>query len=118
VLVLSAVTGAEGYDTPPGLDDDGWRVLLANLDRLATLAAGRGVRAVLHPHVGTMVENGAEVGRVLEGSSISLCLDTGHLLIGAVPTRPSWPARRPSGSSTSISRTSTPASPGGSKTAG
>ena len=82
VLVLSAVTGAEGYDTRPELDDDGWRVLLANLDRLATLAAGRGVRAVLHPHVGTMVENGAEVRRVLEGSSISLCLDTGHLLIG------------------------------------
>jgi inosose dehydratase len=52
------------------------------VDRLATLAAGRDVRAVLHPHVGTMVENGAEVGRVLEGSSISLCLDTGHLLIG------------------------------------
>jgi inosose dehydratase len=29
-----------------------------------------------------MVENGAEVRRVLDGSSISLCLDTGHLLIG------------------------------------
>jgi inosose dehydratase len=40
------------------------------------------VLAVLHPHVGTMVENGYEVQRVLEGSSISLCLDTGHLLIG------------------------------------
>ena len=38
--------------------------------------------AVLHPHVGTMVENGDEVQRVLSGSSISLCLDTGHLLIG------------------------------------
>ena len=38
--------------------------------------------AVLHPHVGTMVENGPEVQRVLEGSSIALCLDTGHLLIG------------------------------------
>jgi inosose dehydratase len=37
---------------------------------------------VLHPHVGTMIENTAEVQRVLEGSSISLCLDTGHLLIG------------------------------------
>ena len=82
VLVLSAVTGAEGYDSRPELDDDGWRVLLGNLDRLAALAAGRGVRAVLHPHVGTMVENGPEVRRVLEGSSISLCLDTGHLLIG------------------------------------
>jgi inosose dehydratase len=82
VLVLSAVTGAEGYDSRPVLDDDGWRVLLGNLDRLAALAASRGVRAVLHPHVGTMVENGPEVRRVLEGSGISLCLDTGHLLIG------------------------------------
>jgi inosose dehydratase len=82
VLVLSAATGAEGYDTRPELDDDGWRVLLANLDRLAALAVDRGVRAVLHPHVGTMVESGAEVRRVLDGSGVSLCLDTGHLLIG------------------------------------
>ena len=29
-----------------------------------------------------MVETGDEVQRVLEGSAISLCLDTGHLLIG------------------------------------
>jgi len=46
------------------------------------LSAAHGVRAVLHPHVGTMVERGDEVRRVLEGSAISLCLDTGHLLIG------------------------------------
>ena len=46
------------------------------------MAAEHGVRAVLHPHVGTMIENGDEVQRVLDGSSISLCLDTGHLLIG------------------------------------
>ena len=82
VLVLSAVTGADGYDTRPELDDDGWRVLLGNLDRLAALAASRGVRAVLHPHVGTMIETGEEVQQVLDGSWISLCLDTGHLLIG------------------------------------
>jgi inosose dehydratase len=82
VLVLSAVTGADGYDSRPVLDDDGWMVLLANLDRLAELAASHGVRAVLHPHVGTMVETGEEVRQVLDGSWISLCLDTGHLLIG------------------------------------
>ena len=80
--MLSAVTGQEGYDTRPELDEAGWRTLLANLDRLTALAAEHGVRAVLHPHVGTMVEHGDEVWRVLEGSSISLCLDTGHLLIG------------------------------------
>ncbi|GAA1234968.1 sugar phosphate isomerase/epimerase family protein [Pseudonocardia alaniniphila] len=82
VLVLSAVSGLDGYDTRPTLDDAGWLTLLTNLDRLADLAAEHGVRAVLHPHVGTMVENGEEVQRVLDGSSIALCLDTGHLLIG------------------------------------
>jgi inosose dehydratase len=82
VLVLSAVSGLDGYDTRPALDDAGWRALLANLDRLSHAAAEHGVRAVLHPHVGTMVENGEEVQRVLDGSSIALCLDTGHLLIG------------------------------------
>jgi inosose dehydratase len=82
VLVLSAVTGLDGYDERPDLDADGWRTLLGNLDRLDALAADHGVTAVLHPHVGTMVENGTEVQRVLDGSAIALCLDTGHLLIG------------------------------------
>ena len=82
VLVLSAATGQDGYDTRPDLDEAGWKTLLTNLDRLTSLADARGVRAVLHPHVGTMVERGEEVQRVLEGSAISLCLDTGHLLIG------------------------------------
>lgn len=82
VLVLSADTGLTGYDARPELDDAAWRTLLTNLDRLAALAAEHGVRAVLHPHVGTMVENTDDVQRVLDGSSIALCLDTGHLLIG------------------------------------
>src|SRR4051794_6691999 len=82
VLVLSAITGLRGYDTRPALDDTGWRTLLGNLDRLTELAADRGVRAVLHPHVGTMVETGDDVQHVLAGSTISLCLDTGHMLIG------------------------------------
>jgi len=82
VLVLSAISGLHGYDTRPDLDDSGWQTLLGNLDHLTDLAADRGVRAVLHPHVGTMVETGDDVQRVLAGSSISLCLDTGHLLIG------------------------------------
>ena len=82
VLVLSAVTGSAGYDARPQLDEAGWKRLLSNLDRVAKLAAERDVRAVLHPHVGTMIETGDEVQQVLAGSSISLCLDTGHLLIG------------------------------------
>jgi inosose dehydratase len=81
-LVLSADSGLTGYDSRPTLDDEGWRTLLGNLDRLTALAASRGITAVLHPHVGTMVEKPDEVRRVLDGSGIALCLDTGHLLIG------------------------------------
>jgi inosose dehydratase len=82
VLVLAAATGTDGYDSRSTLDDDQWATLLDNLDLLAAAAAEKGVLAVLHPHVGTMVENPDDVRRVLDGSSIALCLDTGHLLIG------------------------------------
>ncbi|WP_301174997.1 TIM barrel protein [Actinomadura geliboluensis] len=81
-LVLAAVTGLDGYDERPALDAAGWAALLGNLDRIDAVAADAGVRAVLHPHVGTMVERSDEVDRVLAGSAIPLCLDTGHLLIG------------------------------------
>ncbi|MFJ8546070.1 TIM barrel protein [Streptomyces sp. NPDC093586] len=81
-VVVAAATGADGYDDRPVLDAAGWSVLLANLDRISTAAAGAGVLATLHPHVGTMVESGEETQRVLDGSGIGLCLDTGHLLIG------------------------------------
>jgi inosose dehydratase len=81
-LVLSAVSGQEGYDSRPELDDEGWATLLGNLSRSSAVATEKGIHAVLHPHVGTMIENTGEVQRVLDGSSIALCLDTGHLLIG------------------------------------
>jgi inosose dehydratase len=81
-LVLAAATGLEGYDARPVLDAAAWATLLTNLDRLAAAAAARGVRATLHPHVGTVVERPDEVDRVLDGSGVPLCLDTGHLLVG------------------------------------
>lgn len=81
-VVVAAATGADGYDARPELDAAGWSALLANLDRISAVAADSGLVATLHPHVGTMVESGEETRRVLDGSGIGLCLDTGHLLIG------------------------------------
>jgi len=81
-VVVAAATGVEGYDARPDLDDSQWDTLLANLDLVTAAAEARGLTATLHPHVGTMVESGAEAERVLAGSRIGLCLDTGHLLIG------------------------------------
>ena len=81
-IVLAAVSGLDGYNTRPELDERAWRTLFGNLDRIAERARERGVAAALHPHVGTMVESRIEVERVLAGATIPLCLDTGHLLIG------------------------------------
>jgi inosose dehydratase len=95
VLVLAAATGTGGYETRPELDEEGWAVLLANLRRAAARAAERGFTATLHPHAGTMVENRDEVCRVLDGTDVRLCLDTGHLMIGG--TDPAELAREAAG---------------------
>jgi inosose dehydratase len=79
MVVLAAGTGQDGYDARPDLDEAGWQTLLANLDRIDDHATSRGVEAALHPHMGTMIESGAETRRVLDGSHIGLCVDTGHL---------------------------------------
>ncbi|WP_338692750.1 TIM barrel protein [Streptomyces sp. Q6] len=81
-VVIAAATGIDGYDERPALDTEGWKSLLANLDRISAVAADAGLVATLHPHVGTMIESGEETRRVLDGSGVGLCLDTGHLLIG------------------------------------
>lgn len=86
VVVLAATTGADGYDERPVLDEAQWSTLLTNLDRISQHATDRGVSATVHPHMGTMIEDAADVQRVLEGSSIALCIDTGHLVAaGADP---------------------------------
>ncbi|HEY8340406.1 MAG TPA: TIM barrel protein [Egibacteraceae bacterium] len=82
VLVLAADTGSAGYDVAADLDETRWRVLLDRLDAARDLVAARGLRLALHPHVGTVVERREHVERVLEGSGVPLCVDTGHLLVG------------------------------------
>jgi inosose dehydratase len=79
VVVLAAATGVDGYDARPELDDVQWKTLLTNLDRIADHAAERGVMAVIHPHIGTLVETAEDVQRVVDGSHIGFCIDTGHL---------------------------------------
>lgn len=86
VLVLAAVTGRQGYDRPPALDEREWSALLSNLDRIQSAASAAGVTACLHPHLGTQVETPEQVERVVRDSSIGICLDTGHYAVaGGVP---------------------------------
>lgn len=88
-LVLAADSGLDGYDVKrPELTDAQWDIVFSNLNRISDYAASLGIKAVLHPHVGTIIETREDVLKVVEGSSISFCLDTGHMFIGG--TDPVW----------------------------
>ncbi|MGB3351889.1 MAG: sugar phosphate isomerase/epimerase [Mycobacterium sp.] len=82
VLVIGAATGRDGYDGRSTLDREQWDRLVANLEHVEKVAQDSDVRAVLHPHMGTVIERREEVYQLLGSCSVPLCLDTGHLLIG------------------------------------
>lgn len=92
VMVLAAETGQAGYDAPrPDMTEERWQTLADNLTRIAERAKERGVRAVIHPHAGTMVETLDDVNEVLTRTDMDFCIDTGHMWIGG--TDPVWFAK-------------------------
>ena len=106
VVVLAAATGRDGYDSRPVLDEAQWATLFANLDRLAQ-SSPTWPAAVLHPHVGTIVETGT-TSTACWLVRRSRCAWTPDLLIGG--TDPLELAGRTHASLTPTSRTSTPRS--------
>jgi inosose dehydratase len=75
----------EGFDAKPVLADKGPRdgdVDLAGVERAVELARARGFEPAFHHHMGTRVQTPAEIERLLEGTSVGLLLDTGHLTAG------------------------------------
>ena len=88
-LVLAADSGKAGYDEKrTELSGEQWSTVFKNLNAIAALAKSVGVTAVLHPHVGTIIETHDDVVNVVNGTDISFCLDTGHMVIGGAD--PVW----------------------------
>src|SRR5437764_4664788 len=81
-VLCSAAVVDDGWSPRIELDDAQWAHLVHALALVDLVAAEHGVRHVLHPHWGTLVEQAADVARVLEQSDVSLCLDTGHFALG------------------------------------
>ncbi|MGI8824094.1 MAG: sugar phosphate isomerase/epimerase family protein [Chloroflexota bacterium] len=59
-----------------------FEVLARGLDRCAALAARRGLQAVYHPHLGSMVESPEDLEKLTKLSDIALCPDTAHVVAG------------------------------------
>ena len=86
--LISAVVVNLGWSPRLPLSDTGWRAVFDGFSRLDEIAASHGLTHVTHPHWGTLVESRDDVSRVVEGSDVLLCLDTGHLVLGG--TDPVW----------------------------
>jgi inosose dehydratase len=92
VLVYAETSGVGDRRRPlssrPRLRDEEWRDFGSRLTDLADRLARSGIRLAYHHHMGTVVENEAEIDRLMAatGDSVGLVLDTGHLAFaGADP---------------------------------
>jgi inosose dehydratase/3D-(3,5/4)-trihydroxycyclohexane-1,2-dione acylhydrolase (decyclizing) len=77
----------------PRLPSEEWPRFAKRLTTLAERLAGEGLRLVYHHHMGTVVESGEDVHRLMEmtGDAVHLLLDTGHLTFAGAD--PAWFAR-------------------------
>jgi inosose dehydratase len=81
-FLCSAAVVDDAWSPRVELDGRQWDHLLRALRHVDAAAAEAGVQNVLHPHWGTLVERDEDLRRVLEGSDVDICLDTGHLVLG------------------------------------
>jgi inosose dehydratase len=83
VFVAAAVQDLD-WSAPVPLDDNGWKRAGDRLGEIADIATAAGLRLVIHPHVGTVLETAADVERALAHTDVPWCFDTGHLFVGGV----------------------------------
>ena len=74
--------GQAASDRSLGFDAEGWKRFAEGVEMAVACCRERGYVPTFHHETGTHVEAPWEIERVLEDTSIGLCLDTGHLLLG------------------------------------
>lgn len=96
IMVVAEVGGCVHGDqrarlsSRPQLTDEQWATFTGRLTGLARRMRERGMRLAYHHHMGTVVQSGEDVDRLMQqtGPEVELLLDTGHLTFaGADPLR-------------------------------
>jgi inosose dehydratase len=83
-VFVAAVVVDQQWSPRRELSDVEWERVVRRLDEVQEIAARHGLTLALHPHAGTLVEQAADVERVLATSDVGWCFDSGHLLIGGI----------------------------------
>ncbi len=74
--------GQAAKDPTLGFDAEGWKHFAHGVEMAIARCRERGYEPTLHHETGTHIEAPWEIEKVLELTTIGLCLDTGHLLLG------------------------------------
>ena len=74
--------GQAARDRTLGLDAEGWKHFADGVEVAVARCRERSYEPTFHHETGTYVEAPWEIEKVLELTTIGLCLDTGHLLLG------------------------------------
>jgi inosose dehydratase len=83
-LLVAAIVADAAWSAPVELGDEGWLRVARNLQTLTDDVEASGLRLVVHPHAGTLLEDGRDIEALLAHTEPHWCLDTGHLAIGGV----------------------------------
>ncbi|MEO5898620.1 MAG: TIM barrel protein [Ilumatobacteraceae bacterium] len=86
----SARIGLAATDHRHGLDDHGWNALCSTVQTAVDRCRSAGFEPTFHHHAGSYVEAPWEIDRLLEGTDVQLCLDTGHLVAGGGDPLEGW----------------------------
>jgi inosose dehydratase len=74
--------GQAASDRSLGFDAEGWKRFADGVEAAVARCRERNFEPTFHHETGTGIEAVWEIDKVLELTSIGLCLDTGHLLLG------------------------------------
>jgi inosose dehydratase len=88
--------GQGATDHSLGFDAEGWKHFANGVEMAVSRCRERNYEPTFHHETGTHIEAPWEIEKVLELTSIGLCLDTGHLLLGGgdpVRAMREWKAR-------------------------
>ena len=94
--VRRARPGQGATDRTLGFDAEGWKRFADGVEMAVARCRERNYEPTFHHETGTHIEAVWEIEKVLELTTIGLCLDTGHLLLGGgdpVTAMRDWHAR-------------------------
>jgi inosose dehydratase len=70
------------------LSDREWDTLCSGLDRLAAICESEGIPMAYHPHMGTVIQDEMQLGRLMSQTrKVGLTLDSGHLTYAGADAR-------------------------------